>query len=86
MEELDRRVELLERLLEGITTPYRRRLGEADEVAERTWAASSLLARLLHHAEPAHTPIDRTSAAGALSDPGLLEALEKDGRVRWNPG
>ncbi len=83
MEELDCRVELLERLLEGTTTPYRRRLRETDEMAERNWAASSLLARLLQHAEPAHVPIDRTIASGVLANPGLLDVLEKDGQVRW---
>ena len=83
MEELYRRVELLGRLLEGTTSFYQQRLEEVDAVAERTWTASSLLAKLLQHAELAHPPIVRAAAAGALAEPALLDALEARGWVRW---
>lgn len=82
MDELFRRVQLLARLLRGVTSERTNYVDPAITAMELEWNASSLLAKFLKSADVAHRTIDRTYAASVI-DNAMLSQLEERGLVRW---
>jgi len=82
MDELFRRVQLLARLLRGVTSERANYVDPAITAMELEWDASSLLAKFLKSADVPHRTIDRAYAAGVIDD-AMLSQLEERGLARW---